>query len=435
MSLSDQNYGAGDPDCPICNGLGYIRYDVPAGHPMFGKIVDCECRESEAEAERQEYLRRVGGLEYLADKTFDTFESDKPGLAPMHQENLQRAHSRALEYAHNPEGWLLFTGEHGSGKTHLAAAIANEQIKSGQKALFMTAPDLLDLLRASFDQELAEDESFPARFEEVRKTPLLILDDLGVENQTPWAVEKLFQILNHRYTAQLPTVITTSHNLSDINEGIRTRLTDIELTEVLALTSGSSRLSDYFGGDIHGHLTFDTFQDRQDLPADVRDNLNRALQRARDFAERPDGWLVLLGTYGSGKTHLAAAIANYRMARSAHVLFVSVPDLLDHLRAAYAPDSASTYDERFQEVRKAPLLVLDDLGTESATPWAREKLDQLFSYRYNAELPTVITTSRSLEALEKSSPRLLTRLRDTRICTMFEIRAPAYIHSQRAQRK
>ena len=65
----------------------------------------------------------------------------------------------------------------------------------------------------------------------------------------------------------------------------------------------------------------------------------------------------------------------------------------------------------------------------------REKLDQLFSYRYNAELPTVITTSRSLEALEKSSPRLLTRLRDTRICTMFEIRAPAYIHSQRALRK
>ena len=50
--------------------------------------------------------------------------------------------------------------------------------------------------------------------------------------------------------------------------------------------------------------------------------------------------------------------------------FIVVPDLLDHLRATFQPGSAVSYDERFNEVRRARLLVLDDLGTQNATPWA-----------------------------------------------------------------
>jgi len=88
-------------------------------------------------------------------------------------------------------------------------------------------------------------------------------------------------------------------------------------------------------------------------------------------------------------SHLAAAIANHRVARGHPALFVVVPDLLDHLRATFNPQSTVTFDQRFEEVRRAPLIVLDDLGTESATPWAREKLYQIFDYRYNARLPTV----------------------------------------------
>ena len=79
--------------------------------------------------------------------------------------------------------------------------------------------------------------------------------------------------------------------------------------------------------------------------------------------------------------------------------------LLDHLRGAYSPNSATTYDQRFDQIRNHPLLILDDLGTESATAWAKEKLYQLFNHRYNARLPTVITTSREIDDLDPRLPQ------------------------------
>ena len=133
--------------------------------------------------------------------------------------------------------------------------------------------------------------------------------------------------------------------------------------------------------------------------------------------------MVFTGTYGCGKTHLAAAIANYRAGINREPLFVVVPDLLDHLRSTFGPNSNVTYDELFEEVRSAPLLVLDDLGTQSATPWAREKLYQILNHRYVAGLPTVITTANSIDEVD---PRVRSRMLDTRRCTIYAITAPPY---------
>ena len=164
-----------------------------------------------------------------------------------------------------------------------------------------------------------------------------------------------------------------------------------------------------------------------------RPESNRAAMRAAHaFAENPQGWLVIGGGNGAGKTHLAAAIANHRARQALPVLFVVVPDLLDHLRATFNPQSAISFDKRFEEVRQAPFLVLDDLGTESATPWAREKLYQIFDYRYNAGLPTVITTATAIEELD---PRLATRMLDVSRCRLFAILAPAYRGGQRRRKK
>ena len=103
-----------------------------------------------------------------------------------------------------------------------------------------------------------------------------------------------------------------------------------------------------------------------------------------------------------------------------------VPDLLDHLRAAFSPSSGTSYDRRFDEVRTASLLILDDLGAQSATPWAREKLHQLLNYRYNAELPTVITVAKENMDQGLVDERIITRMLDERICEFIEIKAPAY---------
>jgi DNA replication protein DnaC len=101
-----------------------------------------------------------------------------------------------------------------------------------------------------------------------------------------------------------------------------------------------------------------------------------------------------------------------------------VPDLLDHLRATFSPSSNVSYDHRFDEIRTAPLLVLDDLGAQSTSPWAKEKLHQLFNYRYNAELPTVLTVA--VDMLESIDERLRVRLADERLCNFVTITAPAF---------
>lgn len=137
-----------------------------------------------------------------------------------------------------------------------------------------------------------------------------------------------------------------------------------------------------------------------------------AYQRAVTFVRRPSGWLTLLGPYGCGKTHLAAAIANVVLDHQVPVLFVVVPDLLDHLRSTFRPDSDASYDARFELVRTVPLLVLDDLGTESGTGWAREKLYQIVNHRYNERLPTVFTSNIRLEALDG---RIVSRMHDAGI--------------------
>jgi DNA replication protein DnaC len=176
---------------------------------------------------------------------------------------------------------------------------------------------------------------------------------------------------------------------------------------------------------LHSEQTLESFdlrEDETDLEPSQRANLKRSLTVAREYAEAPQGWLVFTGEYGCGKTHLAAAIANQHMLSGYPAIFVVVPDLLDHLRAAFGPGSTTTFDRRFDEIKTASLLVLDDLGTQSATPWAQEKLFQIFDYRYNARLPTVITMGQDIDL----DPRLRTRLLDTRLCQVWEITAPSY---------
>jgi DNA replication protein DnaC len=411
--------------------LGYVRADLPVDHPEFGKLQVCTCRSDELSNRTRSRLYAFSQLEELSHLTFDNFKPrGHVGLGEAQANSLEFAYNQAKRFSQNKTTpWIFLHGKYGCGKTHLAAAIANVSVEEGIQTLFITVPDLLDTLRFSYS---SSETSFEDRFEEIRRSPLLILDDFGTQNATSWAQEKLFQIINYRYINKLPMVVTTNLELDEIEGRIRSRLEDPELVTKVAISAPDYRRPSVGASfhelstlSLHGNQTFSSFDFRKSegLPNDVVKNLDRVYKSAEKFAKKPSGWFVLTGTYGSGKTHLAAAIANYQAELGAPPLFIVVPDLLDHLRATFNPNSSSSYDRRFNEIRATPLLILDDLGTQSTTPWVKEKLYQLFNYRYNAELPTVITTSNDLEEMDA---RIRSRMLDTRICSIYGIMAPTY---------
>ena len=69
----------------------------------------------------------------------------------------------------------------------------------------------------------------------MRDVPLLVLDDLGTEASKPWAQEKLFQLLDYRYVARIPTVITTAKNMGEINQRLVSRLIDPRICRMVEI--------------------------------------------------------------------------------------------------------------------------------------------------------------------------------------------------------
>ena len=158
--------------------------------------------------------------------------------------------------------------------------------------------------------------------------------------------------------------------------------------------------------------------------------VREAYIQAFEFACLPTGWLVLIGEYGCGKTHLAVSIAKKQLEEGNLVLFQVVPRLLDYLRATFSPHSEQDYDERFQQMCDVDMLILDDLGAQNNTPWANDKLFQLLNHRYNAHAPTVITMNTA--SWEKMESRLYSRFRDKHLVHLIKMeQAQDYrIHGQ-----
>jgi len=420
-------------NCPICRGSGFVHPLLPSGKPDFSRVTACRCTRQEAEKERQARLERYSNLGVLTQLTFDNLIPQGRSGDIKNQERFIIAYQAARDFAAEPKGWLVLVGPSGCGKTHLAVAIANERISHGYPVFFTTTPDLLQHLRSAFspDSEITYDEFF----NRVCNALLLILDDLGAQATTPWAKEKLDQLLTHRFNNRLSTVVITITPVEELEERIRTRLTDPKLCQIYALEEEHTLSPDYTQElpELLRSMTFRNFDSKRvNLLPEQRENLGEAFRLAFDFAKSPDGWLILLGDTGCGKTHLAASIANYCREAGKPALFVVVSDFLDHLRYTFSPESKVSYDQLFEAVKNAPLLILDDFGEQSTTPWAQEKLYQVINYRYNARLATVITSRCSLDETES---RLSSRLADPKISVVWNIIVPDYRTDATSSRK
>lgn len=114
--------------------------------------------------------------------------------------------------------------------------------------------------------------------------------------------------------------------------------------------------------------------------------------------EKPKG-IYLTGSFGSGKTYLIAALFNEMAKKGVRSILIYYPEFLRSLKASFN----TNYMEKFNYVKKIPLLLLDDIGAENCSNWARDEiLGPLLQYRMESHLPTFFTSNLTLDELEKS---------------------------------
>mgnify|MGYP001578249630 CR=1 FL=1 len=213
-----------EPPCGTCRGFKFVGYAVPLGAPDFGKLRPCPvCVTHEREARDW-----FAGLE----------------VTPGNESAIRYA----KQMAQNPTGWLVLTGNVGTGRTSLAKAILSHW--AGKERIPTTASQLLDSWRSHI-----RTDDFEATFRRDVDTPLAVLDDLGAEKVTDWTADRLTQYLDWRYVRRQPTVITTNCDRASLverfqdkgqgfaGERIADRLFDVAtgLVRVVSLTGLSWR--------------------------------------------------------------------------------------------------------------------------------------------------------------------------------------------------
>ncbi len=168
-----------------------------------------EAAEAEEKQRRASINRWIGGLpEMFREASFSGLQ--------VHEKN-RHAVEAARVYAETvpePREGLIFLGEPGRGKTHLAAAVAVTRIRRGKSVVFGTVPALLGTVKATYGDSATTSEQQVVGL--MTSCSLLVLDDLGKERPSEWVEEKLYEIIDTRYVRRLPIVITTNVGLEQI---------------------------------------------------------------------------------------------------------------------------------------------------------------------------------------------------------------------------
>lgn len=169
-----------------------------------------------------------------------------------------------------------------------------------------------------------------------------------------------------------------------------------------------SRLLDDSGlGDRFKQRRFETFQTDSNTAGAKRE----AERFCDELQQNPKATgLMFVGSYGCGKTHLAAAILHRCAENGLPGMFVVVPELLARIRTSFRTDDGKA-EEIIDAAKTSKLLILDDLGAEKTSEWVTEQLYMIINYRYEHMLPTVITTNNTGAELEQElGRRTLSRL-------------------------
>lgn len=211
-----------------CGGAEYFRRDVPVGHPLFGKSIPCQClKEKQAQTDEQ----RIAAYRETLSTTEQTFTLD----------NWVGTDLKALAAARKAvsQGWgmFVFWGDVGRAKSGLLAGIVNECLDHKLGARYAVAPEMLDDLRASYERD-----EFDQEFNYLKGAKVLALDEFMRHKPTPWAEEKMFQLIDYRYRYwdRLLTVVATNAR-PDANDPLWSRFSDAQRSQIIQVTGADVR--------------------------------------------------------------------------------------------------------------------------------------------------------------------------------------------------
>lgn len=178
--------------------------------------VRCQCQQEEyekqeAERKHREFLEQVSRLKAngLQDKALReyTFANDK-GYNP----EMQKAHDYVAHWSEMKAKsiGLLLWGDVGTGKSFFAGCIANALLEQGVPVLMTNFSRILNSLSGMYSDEKNQ------FINSLNKYSLLIIDDLGIERSTEFALEQVFNVIDSRYRSKLPLIVTTNMTLDEL---------------------------------------------------------------------------------------------------------------------------------------------------------------------------------------------------------------------------
>lgn len=196
--------------CNICNDSGIVNgeYCICFKQSVASKLYNQTSLETILEKENFENFN----LELFSNK------AQKGGKSP--RANIKKIYQDCVLYTKNfneNSTNLFFTGSTGVGKTFMINCIAADLLKKGIYIIYMISSDLIDLIRKSRLSEYSSviDVSF---VEALNSCDLLIIDDLGTENATDYAVDELFNLLNKRILSNKKIIISTNLTLNELDD-------------------------------------------------------------------------------------------------------------------------------------------------------------------------------------------------------------------------
>lgn len=198
-------------ECEGCTGT-CLKKRAQYFQPVIGKkengelwLAAARCKFGEIRAIRSQCGKSFIPLKY-AQKKFADYE--------VTADNSNAVNGAKWFVREKPDRGLYLYGGYGTGKTFLASIIAREFVLDFKSVIFGDVPSLMQTIKATFDgktQDNAQDV-----LERYSTCDLLVLDDLGAGQITPWNVAQLYQVINSRYNSGLPIVVTSNHSVKDL---------------------------------------------------------------------------------------------------------------------------------------------------------------------------------------------------------------------------